>query len=188
MELIPAGHTCAVLIEETENETCFSDPIYKKTSPVCIEHSKEEYDYCVDEMDNLSNRSEENFHHRRPLSCCVISRSCSFCTHMFSILMFLSSIVALIVFGIIIIVPYIKASRFKRATCVTAYTAQDLAGMTCACGKGCISHFPCIKLTVKIIQNMDAKNINTWTAKLSQDETEINRKVRNSYQLAPNGE
>ena len=143
------------------------------------EEEEENNDDDEDDDDDIINHDitvkGRPFH----LPSCLQSRPCAICLYLFVVLVLLSSLVALIVIGFLVVSPYQKASSFLSASCRPVQGILDKDQRRCSCGKGCNSKYPCLQLTVQYT-GVDNKQ---YLALLSQDESTLHRQVSYSVVL-----
>ncbi len=111
-------------------------------------------DDSEDELDHEDETDEEEVEVKdsRTFRTCLRSRPCSICMYLCITLLLLASIVALIVIGVLVVAPFLKASTFKLTDCETVSVENEAEHRRCSCGKGCNSKYPCIKITVRTKQ------------------------------------
>ena len=176
---------------QTEADTCLCDPECHGDQETLTLHTA---DYLQHDCDDSKDESEDTdnddddgddddesgdieditvkgrpFH----LPTCLQSRPCAVCLYLFIVLVLLSSLVALIVIGLLVVAPYQKASTFHAGSCQPVQGSLEKDERRCSCGKGCNSKYPCLKLTVRYT-GLDTKQ---KEAILSQDESTLHRQV-----------
>jgi hypothetical protein len=130
-----------------------------------------------EEYDNESDLDVIEVNSMHPPRICVLrclsSRLFSMFVYLTTFLLMLSSIVAILVVGVIIVKPYHEVSTFLPTLCSPTHTIRERANRDCSCGKVCRSQFPCIMITV-MITTEDGK---PWTAVMADDETLLTKQV-----------
>ena len=166
-----------------EVDTCFNDGL-----DLDIEHEsltlRAEGEEDEDEDEDLDVAdTEHDVHAKRTLSNCLKSRPCYACIYFIIILLLLASAVSIVVVSIVIIGPYHRASTFLSVSCQPLLTIRDEADRHCSCGKGCHSHYPCVRVMVKLYpfttyvpDNID-RDMNPWLAVLTEDESMLEREA-----------
>ncbi len=91
---------------------------------------------------------------------CRRSRACCITLYLWIVLFCIGSIVGIIVMGILVVMPYLKADTFNIATCagVNYMTLYNGAELKCSCGKRCNSGYPCIEVTVDFTATTGSKH------------------------------
>ncbi len=128
-----------------------------------------------DDDDDESHQGIEQLDHtvRRKwtVGACCRSKPCSVCLYLILVLILLSSTVALVVIGILVVAPYHRANRYLETNCTTVRVDTDRTTRRCSCGKGCNSQYPCLRIMVSFDANTQEPS------KLADDESLLHRKV-----------
>ena len=105
---------------------------------------------------------------------CLRSRPCSVCLYLFLVLLLLSSIVSILVVGLLVAAPYQNASSFVAARCTPTTLIIERQLRKCSCGKGCNSKYPCLKVKVTYTDQTGRLREST----MADDESALYRQVR----------
>ena len=135
-----------------------------------------------DELETDFNiiKPSEYITHKRRIRLCVRSRPCYICLYLANVMLLLSGVLALAVVSILVVSPYQRTVGYVPATCSTERTSRIHADRRCACGKSCHSRHPCVTITVRVYPESSVASDNiTWSARLAEDESILNRQVSN---------
>lgn len=123
----------------------------------------------------LSMIDSEDEYEKSIFSSCEKAKLCTLTLYSWLGLLTIGSAVALVVVGVLLVDPWVEASRFVSTTC-TADHVQMKGERKCTCGKSCASTYPCVHLEVKFIDHQrDVKR-----AILKENEVNLVNEVRYS--------
>lgn len=105
---------------------------------------------------------------------CRSSGFCSITLYIWIAVFIVGCLTALIVVGVLVVGPYLKAAAFQPTLCVSEGFQHHEDGAKCSCGKGCSSSYPCVQILVRLI----ALNPNDTQSVLFDNEASLQRKVR----------
>lgn len=107
---------------------------------------------------------------------CASSKPCLVCTYLILSLLALSSLLTASMVTAVVVLPFDHVSNFVHTTCVALNsTWRPLKRRCSACTGGCSTVFPCLTVYVHVL------NVPNLTSTLSEDETSLHRKVRQTY-------
>ena len=105
----------------------------------------DEDDEDMNDDEIVQNIIEVNKGHKKRYMTCLKSRPCTVCLYLTLVLFLLSSVVTIIVVGILIGAPYHHVNGYTQATCLPESIIRDTSDRRCSCGKGCQSQYPVSK-------------------------------------------
>ena len=129
-----------------------------------------------DQDDDADDIVEMAYRYSKTLRIFIKSQPCHVCIYVSLALLLLSSIIAVAVVAVVIVVPYSKTNGFHKTLCKPIYTVQNPRYEQCSCGKGCHAKYPCVRITVQIIL-YDSDFNHTWTSTLTEDENALKQQV-----------
>ena len=165
------------------NENAFEHHILQEDDPMpsnecdvmnVIQNEESEGEENLEEdVDTESDTDFKEFK-RRTFNPCRNFKSYTLCLYMVLTFVLLSSIVAVVVIGVLIVLPYRKAIGFVESSCIVVHSKVDATEELCSCGQGCSSAYDCLKITVVCL------SINTNSTEdvmLYENEATLGRKV-----------
>ena len=105
---------------------------------------------------------------------CRNSGICSITLYIWIAVFIVGCLTALIVVGVLVVGPYLKAAGFKGTVCMSEGFQHHQDGTKCSCGKGCSSSYPCVQVLVRFSAGLP----NATQAVLFDNESSLQRKVR----------
>ncbi|CAD5125828.1 unnamed protein product [Dimorphilus gyrociliatus] len=121
----------------------------------------------------LSMIDSEDEYEKSIFSSCEKAKLCTLTLYSWLGLLTIGSAVTLVVVGVLLVDPWVEASRFVSSTCI-ADNLRLKGERKCTCGKSCASTYLCIHLEVKFIDHRNSPK----RAILKENEVNLVNEVR----------
>ena len=137
-------YNCRGEDEEESEEERYEDTVTMEM----YDTGEEEEDREVEEEEE-----EDNFHVMRgecSIYMCLRHKYCVMSVYVTLLVVMVASSVALVIVCVMVALPVLRTVHFRPGTC-SVIGVERLTGTdsSCSCGRGCQSHFPCLKITVE---------------------------------------
>ena len=95
------------------------------------------------------------------------------CLYLCILLLLVSSLIALVIVVLQIVLPYKRAQTFHNTSCTTS-SVSIKPGSTCTCGVGCTANYRCLVITVTYVDTLTRQHIN---ASFYENESAMGKEV-----------
>ena len=136
---------------------------------VCSKYSDRSFEYLIRKVDIDKPRRLFCRSLRGSKTCCCLLR------YLCIIVGLSSSLVSILVTGVVVGIPYHSARKYIDTECRTVKSVYISDNVRCFCGKRCNSSYPCILLRVEYNPYAIAEKVQL--GQLHEDETKLQRQV-----------